>query len=115
MGAKDVMDKVDFPFCSVAGVLVTHTRNGPPARFRFAPPMCDRFARVVVVVSTRRTEVRVAWTLGSSAPLELHPVQAASADQHTRSAFFDKASCELVVPPLSAVVFVETLLDALHQ
>mmetsp|Transcript_123067 Transcript_123067/g.223785 ORF Transcript_123067/g.223785 Transcript_123067/m.223785 type:complete len:1273 (-) Transcript_123067:99-3917(-) len=106
--ARDMRDKVEFPGCGesqMPGILVMQIRNGPPARFKFAPPLCDNFERVVVVISLRRETARVPAP-EASGHLQLHPEQAKSDDKETRSAHFDSEAGELVVPPLSASVFV---------
>jgi hypothetical protein len=110
---RDILEKVTFPSIQELGVVVVQTQNGPPARFRFVPPLCDKFARIVIVLSVRRITVRVPAPAFAQAksPLQLHPIQVGSVDECTRNAFFDAETDELVVPPLSAVVFIEPRID----
>jgi hypothetical protein len=105
----DLTEKVRFPSIpKLGGVIMMQVQNGPPARFQFVPPLCKSFAQVVVVVSMQRMSVRVPAPSATS-HFEVHPMQVASIDEATRRAFFDVSANELVVPPLSAVVFVEPL------
>ncbi|CAK9032481.1 Pullulanase 1 [Durusdinium trenchii] len=105
--AKDIHEKVKFPV-DVPGVVVMEVCNGPPADGSSAEPLCDKYARVVVVLSALPTEHRVeipaSYTNGS---LQVHPLHAESTDELTREARVDLESNELLVPPMSAIVFVE--------
>jgi len=106
--AADIVDKVHFPGCGlgqIPGVVVMEVRNGISAS---GNTLCDKYSRVVVVFSARPDEVRIpAPQSRSGGMLMLHPLQMASADSRTRQARYDEASDELVVPALTAAVFVE--------
>lgn len=128
--AQDILTKVDFPGSGkdqIPGIIVMQVRNGPWSRATTSPNACDKFARIVVVFSARLEETRIpvptAFTPSVSQdvstvqlapmgvmPLELHPVQAASEDVVVRSAKVDVQ--ELVIPPLTAAVFVEPFSQA---
>ncbi|CAE7467622.1 PU1 [Symbiodinium microadriaticum] len=107
--AADIVDKVHFPGCGlgqIPGVVVMEVRNGTSSAS--GTPLCDKYSRVVVVFSARPDEVRIpAPTSRSGGMLMLHPLQVASADTRTREARYDEATDELVVPALTAAVFVE--------
>ncbi|CAE7426435.1 SBE1, partial [Symbiodinium pilosum] len=114
--AADVMDKVRFPGCGpdqIPGVVVMEVRNGPSsAEGADDALICDKYARVVVVLSARPDEVRVvAPPSPCGGTLALHPLQAESADSRTREARVDEATDELVIPALTAAAFVEILPD----
>merc|ERR1711988_1622354 len=82
--ARDVFEKVSFPtaYNHSTDTIVMEVRNGPPSRFQFMPPVCDRFARVVVAVSMRRSTTRLPYSKeDEDGPLVLHPIQAASTDE----------------------------------
>eukprot|EP00439_Symbiodinium_sp_Y106_P009729 s2667_g1.t1 len=104
----DILTKVKFPGCGrhqVPGVVMMEVTNGRAAAGPNAGlPLCDQYARVVVVFSSRPSPA------GScTGTLQLHPLQASSTDERTRQAFVDEEKDELFVPALSAIVFVEPL------
>jgi len=127
--AQDVFGKVDFPGCGkdqMPGIIVMQVRNGPAAANPSGPLLCDKFARVVVVFSARLEVTRLPLPAGFSPPprspdveppskackvgaepMQLHPAQVESEDVVTRTAKVEGQ--ELVIPPQTAVVFVEHL------
>ncbi|CAE7513593.1 PU1 [Symbiodinium sp. CCMP2592] len=112
--AEDILTKVKFPGCGrhqVPGVVMMEVTNGRAAAGPNAGlPLCDQYARVVVVFSSRPSPVRIPVPASSSTgTLQLHPLQASSTDERTRQAFVDEEKDELFVPALSAIVFVEPL------
>ncbi|CAK9032738.1 Pullulanase 1 [Durusdinium trenchii] len=118
--AKDIHEKVKFPVDvpgEISAMVVMEVCNGPPADGSSAEPLCDKYARVVVVLSAlpteretptklteHRVEIPASYTNGS---LQVHPLHAESTDELTREARVDLESNELLVPPMSAIVFVE--------
>jgi len=111
--AEDIKQKVKFPGCGGAqlpGVVVMEVRNGPPASDPGAEPLCNSFARVVVVISALQTEIRLPVPISNTdGIMQLHPLHKTSKDELAREASVDEESNELVVPAMSAIVFVEPM------
>eukprot|EP00930_Biecheleria_cincta_P021508 TRINITY_DN15926_c0_g3_i1.p1 TRINITY_DN15926_c0_g3~~TRINITY_DN15926_c0_g3_i1.p1 ORF type:complete len:1787 (-),score=284.53 TRINITY_DN15926_c0_g3_i1:107-5446(-) len=113
--AQDVMSKVRFPGSGggqLPGVVVMEVLNGPSAHASTPGAMlCSKYSRVIVVLSARAQEVRlpVPASATSQGALQLHPLQQTSSDPVTREARVDEGTNELVVPAMSAIVFVESL------
>eukprot|EP00873_Tetraselmis_striata_P011701 jgi/Tetstr1/431965/TSEL_021442.t1 len=73
-------------------------------RFATLPQLCDKFSRVVVAFNARPEAVE--YALEDPGTLELHPLQASSSDPVVAGASVEAG--KLVVPALTAAVFVET-------
>mmetsp|Transcript_26221 Transcript_26221/g.73510 ORF Transcript_26221/g.73510 Transcript_26221/m.73510 type:complete len:107 (+) Transcript_26221:3-323(+) len=80
--------------------------SDPSSRLsELAGQTCDKFARLVVAFNARPDETFFA--VDGAGALSLHPIMAESVDPVIRAARVDEEAGQIVVPALSAAVFVE--------